>query len=118
MAYPDYTGWGVSQFDEANKKQLVRDVHPLIVEVLKRDPLLPGYLGHGAACKQTEHEWFERDWIPFQFRTEDDITTTDGQVVNLIAADYGNEAYSAAGDLVMCVGSSDGSQKAWKEVIR
>ena len=67
------SGWASSDFSDATTGILQRDISPLMLEVLRRDPTFLGTIKVGAAAKNRKVEWFERDWIPFQFTTDTNI---------------------------------------------
>jgi hypothetical protein len=117
MTYPALEGWGTPSFVDATNLVLQRDVHPLLLEVLRRDPTLIGRFKTGKAATNRKVEWFERDWVPFQFTTNSDITndTTD---LTLTPIETGVQKWFAPGDIVQCVGDTGGVNAPQSELFQ
>jgi hypothetical protein len=124
MAWPNTTGWATPDYTDATTGVLIRDVSPLLLEVLRRDQTLLGYFKTGKAATNRVVEWFERDWVPYQFSTDGDIATATAlaeveyTLNNTTGGPGYTEKFFQAGDLVQCVGTIDGTGKAWKEIMQ
>ena len=121
MAYPAVEGWGTHDYVDATTGVLIRDVSPLMLEVLRRDATLLGRFKQGKAATNRKVEWFERDWVPFQFTSNNDITndTTDLTLTAIETVAGKNIArWFAPGDLFMCIGSTDGTVAPQTEVFQ
>lgn len=126
MAYPaDQTaigGWESHDFVDATTGVLVRDVSPILLEVLRRDPVLVGRLKTGEAAKNRKVEWFEREWVPYRFTTDTNLQgdgTTDETLTAIETLGGRNiAAWFEPGDLFMLVGSTDGTVGAGPEVLQ
>ena len=96
-------GWGTADYDDHAAGILQRDISPLMLEVLRRDPTFLGTIKIGKAATNRKVEWFERDWIPFQFTTNTDIPNDTADVdVTVLEANMGK--WLTTGTKVMLTG--------------
>lgn len=96
-------GWGTHDFSDATTGVLTRDVSPLILEVLRRDPTFLGTIGVGTPAKNRKVEWFERDWIPFQFTSDTDIPN-DTVDIDLTVCEHNMGKWLTRGTKLMLTG--------------
>lgn len=96
-------GWATSDFSDATTGVLIRDVSPLILEVLRRDPTFLGTIKVGSPAKNRKVEWFERDWIPFQLITNTDIPNDANDIV-LTSETLGMGKWLTVGTKLMLTG--------------
>ena len=96
-------GWGSHDFADATTGVLIRDVSPLILEVLRRDPTFLGTIKVGAAAKNRKVEWFERDWIPFQFTTDTNLPANSSDI-DITCVELGMGKWITVGTKLMLTG--------------
>jgi len=121
MTYPEVSGWGTHDFVDATTGVLQRDVSPLFLEVLRRDPTLLGHFKTGKAATNREVEWFDREWVPYQFTTNTDITNDAVKVAFTAIETLGGKNIARwfdVGDLFMLVGSTDGTVAPGTEIYQ
>lgn len=96
-------GWGSHDYADATTGVLQRDVSPLILEVLRRDPTFLGTIKVGQPATNRKVEWFERDWIPFQFSTNTNIPN-DANDIDLTCVELGMAKWLTVGTKLMLTG--------------
>lgn len=102
-----HDGWGSSEYADATTGVLQRDISPLMLEVLRRDPTFLGTIKVGAAAKNRKVEWFERDWIPFQFTTDTNIVNSASDLdITVVEHDFGK--WLTVGTKLMMTGYATG----------
>ena len=126
MAFPaDQTatgGWESHDYVDATTGVLVRDVSPILLEVLRRDPVLLGRFKTGEPAKNRKVEWFDREWVPFKFTTDTDLqgdgTTDETLTVTETLGGVNITEWFEPGDLFMLVGNTTGTVSAMPEVLQ
>lgn len=129
MTYPAVEGWASHDMHDSVTGTFVRDVSGLMLEVLRRDPVLLGRFKTGKAATNRKTEWFEREWVPYQFTTDTNLQgdgTTDETLTaieHVPSGDTGSggrhvAGYFQPGDLFMMVGSTDGTVGPGPEVYQ
>ena len=96
-------GWGSHDYDDHATGILERDISPLMLEVLRRDPTFLGTIKVGKAATNRKVEWFERDWIPFQFTTNTNIPN-DAAALDITVIEANMGKWLSSGTKLMLTG--------------
>lgn len=96
-------GWASYDYADATTGIVQRDLSPLMLEVLRRDPTFLGTIKTGAAAKNVKVEWLERDWIPFQFTTDTNIPN-DGNDLDVTVIEHNMGKWLTVGTKLMLTG--------------
>ena len=98
-----HDGWGSGEYQDSSTGILQRDISPLMLEVLRRDPTFLGTIKVGKPATNRKVEWFERDWIPFQFTTNTDLPN-DAVDVDVTVLEHDMGKWLTSGTKVMLTG--------------